>query len=194
MDEIWINEDWFHAIPPCNFGDNGKAIPKSPSDNLARWINMQSKCHTRKGIKKVSRSVRVYIYIVLTSQAQARLRIVDNSAFAVHASQVFKCTFNVLINENYFIRVHIDRYQSVLQHVLLKLAWSIGPGFYMLPCFLDLSKGKTWTYTNTDTQTLIINSNMKIDVNRNINEDETCHHKSQSPVLTSEAYGFPEMY
>ena len=64
----------------------------------------QSKGFIRKGIEKISRSVRAYIYSVHISQAQARASIVGNSAPAVDAQQAFKSTFKALINEdNYFL-------------------------------------------------------------------------------------------
>ena len=39
-----------------------------------------------------------------------------NSACAVDALQVFKSTFNALINEDYSIMVDIDKYQCILEH------------------------------------------------------------------------------
>ena len=87
-----------------------KATKRSPPDNPSRWIIRQSKGFTRKGIEKISRSVRVYIYLVLNSQVQARSSIVGNSAPAVDAQQVFKSTFKALINEDYSIAIDIERY------------------------------------------------------------------------------------
>ena len=55
--------------------------------------------------------MRAYVYIVLTSQVQARSSIVGNSAPAVDAQKVFKSTFEELINEDYSIGIDIDRYQ-----------------------------------------------------------------------------------
>ena len=64
-----------------------KATEKSPPDNLTRWIITQSKDFTKKGIGKISRSVRAYIYLVLTSQVQASSSIVGNSAPEVDAQK-----------------------------------------------------------------------------------------------------------
>ena len=79
-----------------------------------RWIITQSKGFTRKGIEKISRSVRAYVYLVLASQIKARSSIVVNSVPAVDAQQVFKSTFKALINEDYSIAIDIERYQGVL--------------------------------------------------------------------------------
>ena len=72
----------------------------SPPGNLTQWVITQSKGVTRKVIEKISRSVRAYIYLVLTSQVQARLSIVGASATSVDAQQVLKGTFKALINED----------------------------------------------------------------------------------------------
>ena len=48
------------------FGVDGeKATERSPSDNLSGWIITQTKGFTRKGIGKISRSVRACIYLFL---------------------------------------------------------------------------------------------------------------------------------
>ena len=72
--------DWFYKTGYGIFSHEVKATKRSPPDNLTRWAMTQSKGFTRKGIEKISRSVRAYIYSVLISQAQARSSIVGNSA------------------------------------------------------------------------------------------------------------------
>ena len=66
----------------------------------------------KKDIEKISRSVRAYIYLVLTSQVQARSGIVGNSAPAVDAQQFFKSTFKALINQDYSIRIDFEKCQE----------------------------------------------------------------------------------
>ena len=65
------------------FGHEVKATGRSPPENLTRWIITQSKGFTKKGIEKINRSLMAYVYLVLTSQIQARSSIVGNSAPAV---------------------------------------------------------------------------------------------------------------
>ena len=115
------------------FGHKVKVKESSPPDNLTRWIITRSKGFARKGIEKINRSVRAYIYLVLTSQVQASSSIVGNSAPAVDAQQVFKSTFKALINEDYSIGINIERYQGVLEHALSKVYCSVGTDIYMLP-------------------------------------------------------------
>ena len=76
--------------------------------------------------------MRAYVYLVLTSQVQERSSIVGNSAPAVDAQQVLKCTFKALINGDYSIGIDIKRYQGALEHALSKVDFSVGTGIYML--------------------------------------------------------------
>ena len=68
----------------------------------------------RKGIAKVSRSVREYeIYLFPTSQVLTRSSVIGNSASAVDAQQIFNSMLNVLINEDYSVGA-----ECVLEHSL----------------------------------------------------------------------------
>ena len=78
-----MHGDWFYTTDYGIFGHEVKATESFPPDNLARWIITRSKGFTRKGIEKISRSVRAYIYLVLTSQVQVGSSIVGNSSPAV---------------------------------------------------------------------------------------------------------------
>ena len=157
-DETWMHGDWFYTTGYGIFGHEVKATR----------IITQSKGFTRKGIENIRRSVRAYVYLVLTSQVQARSSIVGNSAPAVDAQQVFKSTFKALINEDYSIAIDIERYQGVLEHALSKVDFSVGIGIYMLPSNLNLNIGKTKGYNN---KILVSNTDMKTGSNRDINKD-----------------------
>ena len=141
--ETWMHGIWFYTTDYAIFGHEVKATERSPPDNLTRWIITQSKGFTRKSIEQISRSVRAYVYLVLTSQVQARSSIVGNSEPAVDAQQGFKGMFKALINEDNFIGIDIERYQGVLEHALSKVDFSLGIGIYMLPSNLNLSIGRT---------------------------------------------------
>ena len=67
-DEIWMYGDWFYTSGYGIFGHEVKATKRSPRDNLMQWIITQSKGFTRKGIEKISKSIRAYVYLVLTFQ------------------------------------------------------------------------------------------------------------------------------
>ena len=102
------------------FGHEVKATRRSPPDNLMRWIITRSKGFTRKGIEKISKSARAYVYLVLTSQIQTRSSMVGDSAPAVDAQQVFKSTFKVLIIEDIEIAIDINRYQGSVRTYIIK--------------------------------------------------------------------------
>ena len=168
VDETWMHGDWLYMTDYGIFGHEVKATKRFPPDNLTRWIIPQSKGFTRKGIEKISNSVRAYIYLVLTSQVQPRSSIVGDSAPAVDAQQVFKSMFKALINEDHSIAIDIGRYQVVLEHALSKVDFPVGIGTYMLPSELNLNIGKTKGYNN---KILVSSPGMKIGSNRDINKD-----------------------
>ena len=169
-DETWMHGDWFCTTDYSIFGHEVKAIGRSPPDNLTRWIITQSRGFKRKGIEKISRSMRAYVYLVLTSQVQARSSIVGNSALAMDAQQVFKSTFKALINKD----IDIERHQGVLEHALSKVYFSVGTEIYMLPSDSNLSMGKTKGYNS---KILMSNTGMNIGSNKDINND----HKKLPP-------------
>ena len=142
LTEIWMYGDWFYTTDFPVFGHNVKATERYPLDDLARWISTKSKGFTRKGIEQINRSVRAYVYLVLTSQIQARSSKVGNSAPAVDTQKVFKRTFKAQIKENYSISIDIERCQGVLEHAFSKVDFSVGIGIYMLPSNLNLNIGK----------------------------------------------------
>ena len=141
--KTWMYRDWFYTTDYAIFGREVKATERSPPDNLTRWIITRSKGFTKKGIEQISGSVRAYVYLVLTSQAQARSSMVGNSASAVDAQKVFNSMFKALINEDYSIGIDNERYQGVLEHALSKVDFSVGIGICILPSNLNLNIGKT---------------------------------------------------
>ena len=100
----------------------------------------QSKDFTKNGIKKISRSVMAYVYLVLSSQVKARSTIASNLTLAVDAQKVFKDMFSDLIRRD--LSIDAKKYQGVLQHPLSKVYFSVGIGIYMLPSNLNLNIGK----------------------------------------------------
>ena len=61
-----MNEDWFYTTKYGVFGDGGKTTERSLPGNFTRWMTTKSKGSTRRGVGKISRSVRSYVYSVLT--------------------------------------------------------------------------------------------------------------------------------
>ena len=163
--EIWMYGDWFYTKDYAIFGHEVKTTERSPPHNLTRWNITQSKGFTKKGIEKISRFVRAYVYLVLTFQVQARSSIVGNSAPAVDTQQALIGMFKALINEDYSIGIDIERYQRVLEHALSKVDFLVGIGIYKLLGNLNLSIEKTKGYNN---KIIVSNTDMKIGSNREI--------------------------
>ena len=162
-----MHGDWFYTTDYSIFGHEVNSREGSPPDNLTRWIITWSRDFAGKGIENMSRFVRAYTYLVVTSQVHARSSIVGNPAPAVDAQQVFKCTFKALINEGYSIDIDIEGYLGVIGHALSKVDFSVGTGMYMLPSDLNLNIRKTKGY---DKKLLVINTDMNISSNRDINK------------------------
>ena len=70
--------DWLYTTNYGIFGHEVKATEKISTRKRYTMDITQSKGFTRKGIEQISRSVRAYVYLVLTSQVQARSSIVAN--------------------------------------------------------------------------------------------------------------------
>ena len=165
--ERWMYGDWFYTTSYAIFTTRLKSTKRSPTNDVGRWIITWSRGLTRKDIEKISRSVRAFVYLVLTSQVQAKSRIVGNSVSAVDAQEVFKSTFKALLDEDYFISDNIQRYQDVLKRALSKVDFSVGIGIYMLPSNLNLNIGSTKGYNN---KILISSAGMKIGPNIEVNK------------------------
>ena len=132
--EAWLFGDWYYteewAVFCCN---GGKRTKVAPPKNLTHWILKTSKGFTRVGLTMISRSVRAYVYLLLTSQVQARSEIVGKTANALDAQNVYINSFKELLKSDYSIADDIARYQGVLEHAMSKVDFSVGGGIYMLP-------------------------------------------------------------
>ena len=69
-DETWLHDNWFYTTSYAVFTSELKATKRSPLDDVGRRIISRSKGLTRKGIEKISRSVRAYyiLYLHLSSK------------------------------------------------------------------------------------------------------------------------------
>ena len=147
----------------CNGGKRTKvAAPK----NLTRWIFKTSKGFTRVGLTLISKSVRAYVYLLLTSQVQARSKIVGKTANALDAQNIYINSFEELLKSDYSIADDIARYQGVLEHAMSKVDFSVGGGIYMLPTNMNLNINKTQVFNN---KILISESSYKLGFNNKVN-------------------------
>ena len=114
--EVWLFRDWFYteewAVFCCN---GGKRTKVAPPKNLTRWTLKTSKGFTRVGLTMISKSVPAYVYLLLTSQVQARSKIVGKTANALDAQYIYIYiyinSFEELLKSDYSIADDIARYQ-----------------------------------------------------------------------------------
>ena len=87
----------------------------------------------------ISKSVRAYVYLLLTSQVQARSKISGKTANALDAQNIYINSLEELLKSGYSIADDIARYQGVLEHAMSKVDFSVGGGIYMLPSNMNLN-------------------------------------------------------
>ena len=107
----------------CN---GGKQTKVAPPKNLTRWILKTSKGFTRIGLAMISKSVRAYVYLLLTSQVQARSKIVGKTTNVFEAQNIYTNSFEEPLKSDYSIADDIARYQGVLEHAMSKVDFSVG--------------------------------------------------------------------
>ena len=113
-------------------------------DSMTWWIIEKSVGFTDVGLYKISKSIRAYAYLILSSQACARSGIVGNTASALTAQSAFLNNFENVVNRRVDIREDIKRYQDTLSYTSSKVDYSVGESIYMLPSDMNL-KIKTGT-------------------------------------------------
>ena len=69
-----------------------------------------------------------YAYLILSSQASARSRIIGNMASALTAQRAFLNNFENVVNHRADIRKDIKCYQDTLSYALSEVDYSMGEG------------------------------------------------------------------
>ena len=188
--EVWLFGDWYYteewAVFCCN---GGKRTKVAPPKNLTHWILKTSKGFTRIGLTMISKSVRAYVYLLLTSQVQARSKIVGKTANALDVQYIYINSFEELLKNGYSIADDIARYQGVLEHAMSKVDFSVGGGIYMLPSNMNLNINKTQGFNN---KILISESLYKLGLNSKVNamaKQKTAITHKQKTVIKTKKYG-----
>ena len=179
--EVWLFGDWYYtekwAVFCCN---EGKRTKVAPPKNLTHWILKTSKGFMRIGLTIISKSVRAYVYLLLTSQVQARSKIVGKTTNAFEAQNIYMNSFEELLKSDYSIADDIARYQGVLEHAMSKVAFSVGGGVYMLPSNMNLNINKTQGFNNN---ILISESLYKLGLSNKVNL--VFHAKQKTAIKTT---------
>ena len=114
----------------------------------------------------ISKSVRPYVYLLLTSQVQPRSKIVGETANVLDAQNIYMNSFEELLKRDNSIADDIARYQGVLEHAMSKVDFSVRGGIYMLPSNMNLNINKTQGFNNN---ILIAESLYKLGLNNRVN-------------------------
>ena len=106
---------------------------KDSHASWSKWIRPDAHGFTKAGLEKISESIRAYTYLVLTSQAGARHRILGNDAEAIVAQRLFHDNLEDVINKAVSLQDDVTRYQNTLKYARSSLDYSVDKGLYMLP-------------------------------------------------------------
>ena len=93
---------------------------------MTQWIIEKSQGFTDVRLLRISKSVRAYTYLILSSQASVRSGIIWNTASALTAQKAFLNNFEDIINRRVDIREDIKRYQHTLSYASSKVDYSVG--------------------------------------------------------------------
>ena len=135
-------------------------------NSFSRWIIEKSNGLTMLGIQKLSKSVRDYAYLILTSQTSTRGPIVGHEARNLDAQHTFLNTFENIVNRRVNIPEDIRRFQKTLQYARSKVDYAIGKFIYMLPSDMNL---RIWNVRNYKNKILISSPSFKVGTNLKIN-------------------------
>ena len=85
-------------------------------DSMTHWIIEKCQEFIDIGLLRISESIRAYAYLVLSSQASVRSRIIGNMASVLTAQEAFPNNFEV-VNWRVDILEDIKPYQETLSYV-----------------------------------------------------------------------------
>ena len=164
----WRNQKYFSTWQSRACETNKPGMLYINENSFSRWIIEKSDGLTTLGLQKLSKSVRDYAYLILTSQTSARGPIIGHEARNLDAQRTFLNTFENIVNRRVNIPEDIRRFQKTLQYARSKIDYVIGEFIYMLPSDMNLRIGNVINYNN---KILISSPSFKIGTNVKINLD-----------------------
>ena len=96
-------------------------------------IIKKSQGFTNVGLLRISKSVRAYTYLILSSQAPERSSIIGNTESTLTAQKAFLNNFENVMNHRVDIREDINHYQHTLSYASSKVDHSMGENIYLMP-------------------------------------------------------------
>ena len=114
--EEWRNQKYFSTWQSRAWETGKPGMSFINENSFSRWIIEKSEGRTTLGLQKLSESVRVYAYLILTSQTSTRGPIVGHEARNLDAQRTFLNTFENIVNRRVNIPEDIRRFQKTLQY------------------------------------------------------------------------------
>ena len=164
----WRNQKYFSTWQSRAWETGKPGMSYINENSFSRWIIEKSEGLTTLGIQKLSKSVRDYAYLILTSQTSMRGQIIGHEARNLDAQRTFLNTFENIVNRRVNIPEDIRRFQKTLQYARSKVDYAISEFIYLLPSDMNLRIGNVRNYNN---KILISSPSFKIGTNLKINLD-----------------------
>ena len=146
-------------------------------DSMGRFIIQTSNGFNDIGLVRISESIRAYVYLILTSQASARAKIVETTANALTAQQIYLNNFEEIVSRRVDLQSDIKRFQNTLNYASSKVDYSVGEGLYMLPSDMNLRIKRDVVGYNNE---ILISTGLTLGKNAKINLGS---HKTEKKFL-----------
>ena len=188
----WRNQKYFSTWQSRAWETGKPGMSYINENSFSRWIIEKSDGLTTLGLQKISKSVRDYAYLILTSQTSTRGPIVGHEARNLDAQRTFLNTFENIVNRRVNIPEDIRRFQKTLQYARSKVDYAIGEFVYMLPSDMNLRIGNVRNYNNKiliSSPSFKIGTNVKVNLlsseNQSLNDDvKSKEVKTEPKVIT----------
>ena len=145
-------------------------------DSMGRFIIPSSNGFNDIGLVRISESIRAYVYLILTSQASARARIVGTTANALTAQQIYLNNFEEIVSRRVDLQSDIKRFQNTLNYASSKVDYSVGEGLYMLPSDMNLRIKRDVVGYNNE---ILISTGLTLGTNAKVNLGS---HKTEGKI------------
>ena len=162
----WRNQKYFSTWQSRAWEKGKPGMSDINENSFSRLIIEKSDGLTMLGLQKLSKSVRDYAYLILTSQTSTRGPIVGHEARDLDAQCTFLNTFKNIVNRRVDIPEDIRSFQKTLQYARSKVDYTIGEFVYMLQSDMNLRIGNVRNYNN---KILISSPSFKVGTNKSKN-------------------------
>ncbi|XP_057312911.1 uncharacterized protein LOC130654364 [Hydractinia symbiolongicarpus] len=153
---------------------NGRWWPQVDGD-WAKLFIPTSQGLTSEGLTKLSESIRVYVILLLGSQATSKASILGSKADNFTARQILLQKFEAMVQRDENVGQDITEFQKVLQYARTPVNFAVMSSVYMLPSNMDLRIGKIVGYNSN---ILIAPSDIGVGVKLDLNTKAVKHEAS----------------